>query len=381
MEGWNEKFLVLTGQTRGVFNETGGWDRFNQLRRAFALFCSKVSSVTAPSLPVHPISVSQSSWKLLRSDRIMTFTAVTTDNILAWWWNGKSDQEPVSKPYEITDLQHKTASYWYLKSDRSVTVEALARTSLLTLSPDRPDPTCRAVVWFIDPPRTHCCTSIGLNRFSFFLYWQGGDLWRLFTRPQLRGIRGCFTSCGKIKLSGTSKATQSQSEGSGEIKVRLFKGSQLLGGRIIRQQYKHPRFEGQAQTTPREARDLYTGGGRQRDAGGKHQDGRQTGTNRIRSNQQQNSLQVISRKMPVRCCQCCKLNICLKVLLEVPLNTITPPKQRKTEPSLAPYCMCWNMYTRAIVETDEDTTPVWVVTEQKSPQTDSWWPQVDWLPQ
>lgn len=134
-----------------------------------------------------------------------------------------------------------------------MTVEALARTSSLTLSTDRPDPTCRPVVWFIDRPRTHCCTFIGLNRFSFFLYWQDGDLWRLFTRPQLRGIRGCFTSCGKIKLSGTSKATQSQSEGSGEIKARLYKGSQLLGGRIIRQQYKHPRFEGQAQTTPGEA--------------------------------------------------------------------------------------------------------------------------------
>lgn len=229
-----------------------------------------------------------------------------------------------------------------------MTVEALARTSSLTLSPDRPDPTCRPVVWFIDRPRAHCCTSIGLNRFSFFLYWQGGDLWRLFTRPQRWGIRGCFTSCGKIKLSGTSKATQSQSEGSGEIKVRLFKGSQLLGGRIIRQQHKHPRIEGQAQTTPREARapdrsrryDKTAGQRREGRAyiqvegttrhrwktSGPASHRRETGTSLIRSNQQQNSLQVISRKMPVRCCQCCKLNVCLKILLEVPLNTTPPPK-------------------------------------------------------
>lgn len=32
----------------------------------------------------------------------------------------------------------------------------------------QPDPTCRPVVWFIDWPQTHCCTSIRLNSFSFF---------------------------------------------------------------------------------------------------------------------------------------------------------------------------------------------------------------------
>lgn len=126
---------------------------------------------------IHPISKCCVDWQLVFQAEVMIVTLTTEREEMCWYVNWI------------------VLCVWGFGLDFFCDLVVSAGRSLRLIRPARP------VVCFIDWPQTLCCTSIGLNGFSFFI---GRPVMGLFFVEAFYnftawGIKTCFTSCRKIK--------------------------------------------------------------------------------------------------------------------------------------------------------------------------------------